>query len=714
MAKEKKAKSQKKKPLKIILIVLAAIAGIGLIVLGVFAGSVFKYKKTAKNMVKDVVTETFRQNESSVIYDINGEEITAFSGIKEIYYVDGADIPDIMKQIFIITEDKDFYKHKGVDLSSIFRAAIANMKHKEITQGASTITQQLARNMFLTHEVSWERKITEMFVAMELEKKFSKAQILEFYLNNIYFANGYYGVEAAAQGYFSKKVSDLSTSQLAFLASIPNNPAKYDPVVNFDKTMERRNLLLKQLFTNGYIDSLEYYSAIEEKIQLIDSGDDKIDYVETYIFYCATRALMEKDGFVFRNEFTSEEDEENYRNVYEQWYSEYQAKLFTDGYKIYTAIDMEKEELLQATVDKYMADFVELNDEGIYKTQAAAVCIDNSTGLVTAIVGGRSQEHDGYTFNRAFQAYRQPGSCIKPLNVYAPYMMLGHTPEEEIEDYYFVGGPKNYSNIYRGKITLKEALAWSSNVCAWKLMQEMTCPYGMSFLDKLEFDKSNVDNETQAASIGGFTYGVSPVEICKGYAALENDGVARNATCIDKITNATGSIIVDNTGKDVEVYDKQAARKVTKMMEYGVEEGLIQSAKLKNAIVAAKTGSTNDNKDGWMSGFSRYYTTTVWAGNDIPVSIEGLGGGTYPLRIWREFMEKIHEGLELKPFPDYEGIETDKDNVAGYDDDGENGKEQHAPGGADMDIDDGDRYTHVNGDGDVDVDVSGMGDRDAR
>ena len=178
MAKEKKAKSQKKKPLKIILIVLAAIAGIGLIVLGVFAGSVFKYKKTAKNMVKDVVTETFRQNESSVIYDINGEEITAFSGIKEIYYVDGADIPDIMKQIFIITEDKDFYKHKGVDLSSIFRAAMANMKHKEITQGASTITQQLARNMFLTHEVSWERKITEMFVAMELEKKFSKAQIL--------------------------------------------------------------------------------------------------------------------------------------------------------------------------------------------------------------------------------------------------------------------------------------------------------------------------------------------------------------------------------------------------------------------------------------------------------------------------------------------------------------------------------------------------------
>ena len=320
MAKEKKAKSQKKKPLKIILIVLAAIAGIGLIVLGVFAGSVFKYKKTAKNMVKDVVTETFRQNESSVIYDINGEEITAFSGIKEIYYVDGADIPDIMKQIFIITEDKDFYKHKGVDLSSIFRAAIANMKHKEITQGASTITQQLARNMFLTHEVSWERKITEMFVARELEKKFSKAQILEFYLNNIYFANGYYGVEAAAQGYFSKKVSDLSTSQLAFLASIPNNPAKYDPVVNFDKTMERRNLLLKQLFTNGYIDSLEYYSAIEEKIQLIDSGDDKIDYVETYIFYCATRALMEKDGFVFRNEFTSEEDEENYRNVYVSHY----------------------------------------------------------------------------------------------------------------------------------------------------------------------------------------------------------------------------------------------------------------------------------------------------------------------------------------------------------------------------------------------------------
>lgn len=713
MAKEEKTSKGKKKILKIVLISLAAIIGILLIVLAVYAGSVFKYRKVAKNMVKDVTEATFMENEASVIYDINGDEITALSGIKEKYYVDSSEIPDILKRIYIVTEDKDFYNHKGVDLSSMIRAALANIRHKEITQGASTITQQLARNMFLNHEVSWERKITEMFVAMELEKRFSKAQIMEFYLNNIYFANGYYGVEAASQGYFAKSVGELSLSQLAFLAAIPNNPSKYDPVLHEERTLERRNLILKQLFAGGYIDNLDYFKAVEEEIQITDAGDDRYDYVETYVFYCATRALMEKDGFVFRNEFDSPEDEENYHNVYDQWYSEYQPKLFTGGYRIYTAIDMKKQELLQNALDKHLAAFTDVSDSGIYKTQGAAVCIDNSTGLVTAIVGGRTQEHEGYTFNRGYQAYRQPGSSIKPLAVYAPYLMLSHTPDEKIEDYYFVDGPKNDNDIYRGEITLKEALGWSSNVCAWKIMDSMTPSYGMSFLDKLEFEKTYVDTENIAASIGGLTYGVTPVEMCKGYAAIENGGVARSATCISKITNSADSVIVDNTGKDVEVYSKDAAGMVTSMMEYGVNEGLLKHLQLKNAIVAAKTGTTNDNKDGWIAGFSKYYTTTVWVGNDVPSTVEGLYGGTYPLNIWREYMETIHSGLELKEFPKYDTLSSDSEKGDGVDDDKKEPEHRPGPGDNGVNISDGDHYQNVSGDGDNNVDVSGMGDRDS-
>lgn len=710
-----KKKKHKSKALKIVLAVAAAIAGILLMVILVYAGSILKLRNNAKEVIADVTKETFRQTETSIIYDINGEEITTLSGVKELYYIESGDIPEILKQAFVVIEDKDFYSHHGVDLSAIIRASIANAKNNAITQGASTITQQLARNMFLTQDVTWERKITEMFAAIELEKKFSKSQILEFYINNIYYANGYYGIEAAAQGYFDKSVNELTLSQLIFLAAIPNNPSKYDPVSNPDATKSRRDLILKQLYAEGYITGLEYYTAVEEEIELVNTKSDKHNYIETYVFYCATRALMEKNGFVFRYEFTSEEDEQNYNDKYDEMYSEYQASLFTGGYRIYTAIDLEKQDLLQSILDEKMKDFTDVNDEGVYKTQAAAVCIDNGSGLVTAIVGGRSQDYDGYTLNRAYQSYRQPGSSIKPLNVYAPYLMSGHTPDETIEDYQIAGGPRNVGDEYRGEITLTEALAWSSNVCAWKIMEEMTPEYGMSFLHLMNFKKTAVDDSNMAASIGGFTVGVSPVELASGYATLENDGVYRNPTCIDKITDSTGSILVDNTGDQVRVYDETASRMVTKMLEYGVNNGLLTNAKLENAIVAAKSGTTNDSKDGWLAGYSRYYTTAVWVGNDTPATIDGLSGGSYPLYIWKDYMEKIHEGLELRPFPDYEGeSEMIQDGTVGETREEETEAETHPGyGGGTLNIGDGDSDTDVSGMGDKDVDVSGMGDRDA-
>ena len=713
MAKDKEKKKNRKLR-KVILTVIIFLLGVVLIVGGVFVGKILKLRKNAREIMKGVDSDTFRQTETSIIYDINGNEISTLSGIKELYYVESDEIPSILKQMFVQIEDKEFYEHKGVDYSAILRAALANITHARIKQGASTITQQLAKNMFLTQDVTWNRKITEMFVAKELEKRFSKDQILEYYINNIYFANGFYGIEAAAEGYFGKRVEELTLSQLAFLAGIPKSPNRYDPFNNFEATIERRDSVLRQMYAAGLISSLEYYAAVEEKIVLSTLKDVRYNSVETYVFYCAARALMEKDGFVFRTEFVDEEDEESYKEIYNSYYSEYQKSLFTGGYRIYTSIDMEKQELLQNILDLELKDHEETNDEGIFDMQGAAVCIDNETGLVTAIVGGRTQDYDGYMFNRAYQGYRQPGSSIKPLLVYAPYLMLGHTPDEIVDDSFMLGGPKNSMDVYRGLITLTEGLGYSSNVVAWKLMEEMTPMHAIQYLHRLKFAKVGVDNNHQAISVGGFTYGVTPVEMASGYAALENDGVYRKPTCVSRITNSKGENIVDNPGEGYEVYTPLSSKMVTKMMEWGVNNAILKNAKIDNAIVAAKSGTTNNNKDGWLAGYSKYYTTVVWVGCDMPKTVEGLGGGTYPLNIWKKYMNIIHEGLELKEFPDYKDELEEENKDPWEEDEKETVTRPGWQGGGTPNTSDGDtpHGVDVGGMGDKDVDVSGMGDKD--
>ena len=713
MAKDKEKKKNRKLR-KVILTVIIFLLGVVLIVGGVFVGKILKLRKNAREIMKGVDSDTFRQTETSIIYDINGNEISTLSGIKELYYVESDEIPSILKQMFVQIEDKEFYEHKGVDYSAILRAALANITHARIKQGASTITQQLAKNMFLTQDVTWNRKITEMFVAKELEKRFSKDQILEYYINNIYFANGFYGIEAAAEGYFGKRVEELTLSQLAFLAGIPKSPNRYDPFNNFEATIERRDSVLRQMYAAGLISSLEYYAAVEEKIVLSTLKDVRYNSVETYVFYCAARALMEKDGFVFRTEFVDEEDEESYKEIYNSYYSEYQKSLFTGGYRIYTSIDMEKQELLQNILDLELKDHEETNDEGIFDMQGAAVCIDNETGLVTAIVGGRTQDYDGYMFNRAYQGYRQPGSSIKPLLVYAPYLMLGHTPDEIVDDSFMLGGPKNSMDVYRGLITLTEGLGYSSNVVAWKLMEEMTPMHAIQYLHRLKFAKVGVDNNHQSISVGGFTYGVTPVEMASGYAALENDGVYRKPTCVSRITNSKGENIVDNPGEGYEVYTPLSSKMVTKMMEWGVNNAILKNAKIDNAIVAAKSGTTNNNKDGWLAGYSKYYTTVVWVGCDMPKTVEGLGGGTYPLNIWKKYMNIIHEGLELKEFPDYKDELEEENKDPWEEDEKETVTRPGWQGGGTPNTSDGDtpHGVDVSGMGDKDVDVSGMGDKD--
>ena len=283
---------------------------------------------------------------------------------KDMYYVDIGQIPDTLQKSFVVMEDKDFYKHKGIDFKAIIRAVIANTENDEIVQGASTITQQLAKNIFLSQEVTWQRKVKEIFVAWDLEKKYTKDQILEFYLNNIYFSNGYYGVGAAARGYFDKEVSELTVAEQVFIAAIPNNPTRYNPLTNYDNTVGRRDLILGKLYENDMINSMNYYTALDTQVVLAQQPEvSKNNSVETYARHCATESMMQANGFVFRTNFNNDDDYEQYKEIYENSYTLFQQKLLSGGYKVYTSINMDVQQMLQDAVEIILKDIPQKKTE---------------------------------------------------------------------------------------------------------------------------------------------------------------------------------------------------------------------------------------------------------------------------------------------------------------------------------------------------------------
>jgi len=661
MTKKKKSKrknTKKKKIVRYVIISFWVVLIAGLVILAPTLVKAFQLNDDAKSIVSESSYNTFKASQTSVIYDTNGNKLSTMSSVKNMYYLDFAEIPSDIKNAFVIMEDQKFYSHGGVDVIGIARAVIVNQKSDQIQQGASTITQQLARNIFLTSEVTWERKIKEAFIAIELEKKYSKNEILEFYLNNIYFANGYYGVEAAAKGYFSKSVSELSLSQQAFLAAIPNSPTRYNPVDNYEATLERRNLVLKQMYENNKISETNYNAALQEVIALNQPETVKINYVETYVRHCATESMMATYGFTFRYDFKSDDDYNTYKDSYDASYAIYQKRLFNGGYSVYTSIDLTAQEALQKSIDDNLAKFATLSSDGVFEMQGAATCIDNSTGNVIAIVGGRSQDLAGYTLNRAYQSYRQPGSSIKPLSVYTPFLQLGNEPNTVVVDEPIEGGPKNGDNQYAGKMTLRDAVRVSKNTVAWKIYEQITPRVGCSFLLKMQYKKIYVDKDILAGALGGFTDGVSTEEMAGGYATLANDGVYRRATCIVTIKNPDDKTVVDETHRDNKVYDVNSSRMMTDMLKTVVKSGTGVAANIDNAIVAGKTGTTNSNKDAWFVGYSKYYTTSVWIGYDMPK--EMYRPGDYTCAIWKQFMTTLHNNLPIVDFTSFTLSETQK------------------------------------------------------
>ena len=661
MAKKKKKKKKyhafwvfAKVQLVLFLVVLGAA---GYYFFGGYASEVGELKTEAERLVKNSTSDTFRGHQTSVVYAADGSVISTLKESRDAYYLESDDIPSDAKAAIVSIEDKKFYRHDGVDYWALLRAVKAMVENGKITQGGSTITMQLARNVFISQERTWQRKVEEIFIARSMEQKYTKDQILEFYLNNIYFGNGYYGIESASRGYFNRGAEELSLSQIAFLCAIPNNPTLYDPVTNMDNTIARRDRILSNMQEDGKISAVDYADAIMEQIALErPAAEQKNDYVETYAYYCATRALMEQQGFVFQYEFDSDEDEEEYDTAYDEMYTACQKQLYTGGYQIYTSLDLMLQEELQGAVDDTLAGFTEKNEEGVYMLQASAVCIDNDNGYVKAIVGGRTQDFAGYTLNRAYQSYRQPGSAIKPLTVYTPLFERNYSPESMTVDEPIEDGPKNSNGTYLGEVTLRVAIEKSINTVAWRMYEQLTPEVGLSYLEKMHFARLDPEDYRLASSLGGFTNGVSSLEMASAYAAIANDGLFRQPTCIVKILDASENEIYASTQQEQEVYKQNAARMMTDVLRGVFVNGTARGLGLETMPCAGKTGTTNDQKDGWMVGYTRYYTTSVWVGYDMPQKLNDLMGNTYPGKIWQNFMEQAHEGKEILDFLPYAKI----------------------------------------------------------
>lgn len=600
--------------------------------------------------------DDFIMKEDTVVYDANGKKVGSVNA-GSYKYVSINDISPYIYDGYIAVEDKRFKTHGGVDLVATMRAGVSLLKHNmEITQGGSTITQQVIKNNLLTQNKSYTRKIAEILLAPTIESKFTKAQIMEFYCNSNFYGNKCYGVGAASRYYFGKKCADLEPQEAAMLIGLSNSPTAYNPVLHPQAALKKRNRVLKTMCNEGAITPKEYKAAVKKELnikQLSEEGSSNETYVISYAIHCAAISLMEKEDFKFKYVFDSKEDYQKYNKTYSKAYSEKIESIRSGGYKIYTSINMKKQKKLQKSVDEGLAFNKEKdNDSGKYALQGAAVCVNNETGYVEAVVGGRGKNDQ---YNRAYLAARQSGSAIKPLIDYTPGFESGmYSPSTIVNDNKFTNGPSNAGGAYYGSVHIREAVARSLNTVAWQVLDNISVKYGLSFLDKLHFHNiSYIDNDNMALSLGGFTEGVRVVDMAKGFSTLANNGSFSDRTCVKKIEHVSDGVVYKNNNEKTQVYSEDAAWMMTDVLKgvFNESYGTGRKLKLENGqICAGKTGTTNSSKDVWFCGYTKYYTTVVWAGYDTPRAMPGASGASIPGVIWKDYMDKIHEKLKPQDF----------------------------------------------------------------
>lgn len=651
-------------------VVIGAIAG--LFILFKVYPTFDEWNKYAERVATSINKADFSINESSQIFGANGELLATVKEDADTTYLDYKDIPQYAIDAFVAVEDRSFWTNPGYDVKGITSALISSFKSGDDARGASTITQQLVKNTYLTSERSIERKAKEILISRAITKQFSKREIMEFYINDICYANGIYGLAGASKAYFNKDVKDLSLSQIAYLCAIPNRPSYYDPYKNPDNALERRDKILEDMYECGFITRADMVKAKAEKITIERPEQAFNNYETTFAVDCAIKYLMKLDGFNFKYEFKDDDAYNDYHANYNEVYAEMRHKLYTGGYKIYTTLDSEVCANLQAVLDDHLSFDSSTNEEtGIYELQGAITCIDNTNGKVIGVVGGRSQEMDSqtYSFNRAYQSYRQPGSTFKPIAVYTPAMMseFNYTPDTIVHNIDVSTAKKKGVDVQKlsgSAYTLRNAVEYSRNGVAWQVFDKITPKYGMSFIIDMEFSNICKSDYYNSSALGGLTYGATTVEMASAYATLANHGDFREPTCI--------SSIIDNNGKEIykeyeskEIYTDKAADDMVDILEGVITNGTAKklnwgsSSKIQ---AFAKTGTTNDSKDGWLCGATPYYTISVWVGYDQPKTLSNLYGATYPGQIWKDCMLSVTDGLEEKEFERNEDDDSYKDS----------------------------------------------------
>lgn len=648
-------------------------AAAGLILYAAVKPELDKCREIAYDKLAQMDRSDFSMLSDTVIYDKDGKQIGLINA-GHYQYMDINHISMNLQNGYIAQEDRRFKNHNGVDWIATFRAGLALIKHGgEVTQGGSTITQQVIKNTYLTQERTFTRKIVEILLAPELEKKYSKADIMEFYCNTNFYGHRCYGVEAVSLYYFGKHAEDLAPEEAAVLIGISNSPSAYDPVSHPNASKNKRDDVLKSMNEVGYLSNEDYEKAVSSPLKIVQKETEGTDenYQSSYAIHCAALELMKMDGFEFQYTFDNKEDYTLYSERYTAAYSEQSDRIRAGGFQIYTSLDSGLQAVLQTQIDASLSDFTELQENGKFALQGAGVIVDNKTNYVTAIVGGRGAEDP---FNRAYLSARQPGSTIKPLIDYGPAFDTGeYYPTRMVNDHKWEKGPSNSGRRYFGNVTVREALNRSLNTVAWQILEDIGIDFGLSYLGEMEFQKlSYVDNQVPSLSIGGFTNGVRVVDMAKGYSTLANGGVYNDRTCIVKILHEKeGELTKDMTPFAKQVYRSDSAFMLTDVLKgtftspYGTGRGL----GLENDMPAAgKTGTTNSSKDTWFCGYTPYYTAAVWVGYDIPRNMPGIYGATYAGKIWKNVMDEIHQGLPPLDWEQPDTVERRADETNGIED----------------------------------------------
>lgn len=673
MAKRKKKRMRKARLIVMtifLILMLAIIAVFGFLWMR-YGGRIRSAKEEATRIASESRPSDFQSSEGASIYDTNGRLITTLSqDTRDRADLSYDEIPENVINAFVAIEDRSFWSNKGYDLKGVARI-LANyvISHGEVRQGASTITQQLARNIYLTSDKTIDRKLTEIFLASELTTLYSKEDIITAYVNNVYFANNFYGIEAAAQGYFGKSASELSLSETAYIAAIPNRPAYYDPWgEDPNNALERRDKILEDMCECGYITEAQRDEALAEQIMILAqnvsevSVDDSVsaqdETFSSYAINCATEYLMGVNGFDFRYSYDTQTEYEDYKVEYNDAYEEAKQLLYTKPYQIYTSLDPEAQTNLQSIVDTKLSSYTEVDAEtGIYTLQAAMTAIDNSTGKIIALIGGRSQEEASGGLNRAYQSYRQPGSTMKPLVVYTPALMQGYDANSLLQEISVKEANKEGTDVdaLTGyQMTLRSAVEQSKNGCAYYLYNIIKPKNGLEFLAEMDFKNIVPADNNLASCLGGLTYGVNTNEMAAAYAAISYDGTYRGTTCLTDIIDPDGKSIYSDP-EEKAVYSEDAAEQMTDILEGVITRGTGTAAQLSRSFTAAgKTGTTNDNKDAWFCGFApatgyakgQGYTVSVYLGYDIPKEDEAVSGGRLTAEIWKEAMEALISDTE--------------------------------------------------------------------